>query len=81
VSATPKPSSLILSLSSSDFTNSLFDNCDFQEAIFENTILIKSDLRTSYNFVIDPDKNKIEKAKFSSTNVLGLLTKFDIEIG
>ena len=63
-----------------DFTNSVFDNCDFTDSVFNKTTLEKADFKTSYNFIIDPDLNKIEKAKFSTTNVLGLLTKYNIEI-
>ena len=66
--------------SEADLTNSVFDNCDFKDSVFDHTILEKSDFRTSYNFIIDPDSNRIEKAKFSSDNVLGLLTKYNIEI-
>ena len=63
-----------------DVTNSLFNNCDFKAAIFERTMLEKSDFRTSYNYVIDPEINKIKKAKFSMPEVLGLLRKYNIEV-
>ena len=46
-----------------DLTNSLFDNCDLLGVIFENTILEKANLSTSVNFIIDPEKNKLKKAK------------------
>ena len=58
----------------------MFDNCDLARAIFANSILEKADFRTSYNFSIDPEINKIKKAKFSLTTVSGLLGKYDIEI-
>ena len=61
-------------------TNSQFNDCDFKAAIFERTILEKSDFRTSYNYVIDPEVNKIKKAKFSIPEVLGLLRKYNIEV-
>lgn len=63
-----------------DLTNSQFNDCDFKAAIFERTILEKSDFRTSYNYVIDPEVNKIKKAKFSMPEVLGLLIKYNIEV-
>jgi fluoroquinolone resistance protein len=63
-----------------DLTASVFDNCDFAGAIFENTILEKADFITSLNYSINPDINKIKKAKFSASGVLGLLGKYDIEI-
>lgn len=61
-----------------DLTNSVFDNCDFSGATFENTILEKADLRTSYNFSIDPEINRIKQAAFSMTQLAGLLKKYDI---
>jgi uncharacterized protein YjbI with pentapeptide repeats len=64
----------------SDLTNSVFDNCDFSGATFENTIIENADLRTSVNYSIDPERNKIKKAKFSLTGSVGLLDKYNIEI-
>lgn len=63
-----------------ELTNSEFDNCDFKDAIFEETQLEKSDFRGSYNYEIDPEINKIKKAKFSMPEVLGLLKKYNIDI-
>ena len=63
-----------------DLGAAIFDNCDMAGAIFDNTILEKADFRTSYNYAIDPELNKIKKAKFSMPGVLGLLLKYDIEI-
>jgi len=63
-----------------DLTASLFDACDLMRATFENTILEKVDLRTSFNYSIDPEANRMKKAKFSLPSVLGLLDKYDIEI-
>jgi uncharacterized protein YjbI with pentapeptide repeats len=58
----------------------VFDNCDFRGAIFDHTNIEKADLRTSYNYSIDPEINRIKKAKFSILGVSGLLNKYDIEI-
>ena len=63
-----------------DLTNALFANCDLAGARFENTILEKADLRTARNYSIDPELNKIKKAKFSIQGIAGLLAKYDIEI-
>jgi uncharacterized protein YjbI with pentapeptide repeats len=63
-----------------DMSHSLFDNCDLHAAVFDNSILEKADLRTAFNYSIDPEKNKIKKAKFSLQGVIGLLAKYDIEI-
>jgi uncharacterized protein YjbI with pentapeptide repeats len=63
-----------------DLTAAIFDNCNLQRATFERTVLEKADLRTSYNYSIDPALNRIKKAKFSLNGVIGLLEKYDIEI-
>jgi len=63
-----------------DLTSAVLDNCDFAAAIFERTILDKADLRTSFNYALDPEHNRIKKAKFTTPGVLGLLAKYDIEI-
>jgi uncharacterized protein YjbI with pentapeptide repeats len=64
----------------SDLTSSVFDNCNLAQATFDHTILEKVDFRTSYNYSIDPEINKMKKAKFSMPAVLGLLDKYDIDI-
>lgn len=63
-----------------DLTSAMFHNCDLLKATFENTILEKADLRTSFNYSIDPNINRIKKAKFSIPAVIGLLDKYDIQI-
>jgi uncharacterized protein YjbI with pentapeptide repeats len=64
----------------SDLTSCVFDNCDLTRTNFENTILEKADFRTSFNYSIDPEKNRIRNARFSLSGVPGLLDKYDIEI-
>ncbi|MGL6268002.1 MAG: pentapeptide repeat-containing protein [Chitinophagaceae bacterium] len=61
-------------------TLTIFENCDLSGAKFERTNLEKTDLRSSYNYSIDPEANKIKKAKFSKEGITGLLDKYDIEI-
>jgi uncharacterized protein YjbI with pentapeptide repeats len=68
-----------------DFTQAkasgiVFDNCDLKNAVFEETCLLKADLRTAKNIILDPDINYIKKAKFSVEAALGLLNKYDIQI-
>lgn len=67
-------------LTECDLTSAVFDNCDLTGAAFENTILEKADLRTSFNYSIDPERNRVKKAKFSLQGLPGLLNKYDIEI-
>nr|WP_319393977.1 pentapeptide repeat-containing protein [uncultured Desulfobacter sp.] len=68
-----------------DFTNadlykSVFNNCDLHNATFINANLQESIFKASYNYVIDPDVNRIRKASFDLPGALGLLAKYDIKI-
>jgi uncharacterized protein YjbI with pentapeptide repeats len=63
-----------------DLTAADLDNCNLLLAVFDNTILEKADLRTAINFSIDPERNKLKKAKFSATALSGLLHKYDLTI-
>jgi len=40
----------------------------------------RTDFRTSFNYSIDPEKNRIRKARFSLIGIAGLLNKYDIDI-
>jgi uncharacterized protein YjbI with pentapeptide repeats len=64
----------------SDLTEALFDNCNLRLTVFSETIANKADFSTSYNYTIDPEKNKIKKAKFSLDGLVGLLAKYDIVV-
>jgi len=73
------------SLQEVDFTQTnlsktLFDNCDLSRAIFKQANLEKTDFRTSFNFSIDPELNKMYKAKFSKEHLEGLLGKYGLEV-
>jgi uncharacterized protein YjbI with pentapeptide repeats len=61
-------------------SGAVFDNCDLKKAVFRITNLEQADFRTSYNFSIDPEINRVNKAKFSIAGLAGLLDKYDIVI-
>jgi uncharacterized protein YjbI with pentapeptide repeats len=63
-----------------DLTSCIFKNCDLQGARFIHSILEKTDFRSSFNFTIDPEINNMKKAKFDSTNLAGLLYKYNLDI-
>ncbi|QDH78473.1 pentapeptide repeat-containing protein [Echinicola soli] len=63
-----------------DLTASTFDGCDLFHAVFDGACLEKVDFSTAENFSIDPESNQIKKAKFSLSNVTGLLDKYDISV-
>lgn len=63
-----------------DLTGAFFDNCDLLKVLFHHTNLEKADLRTAFNYSINPDTNRLRKARFSFPGVTGLLDAYGIEI-
>lgn len=66
--------------SESDLTKSQIIESDLSGCIFKNTILEAADLQSAFHFSIDPSQNKIKGARFSASNLSGLLDKYEIEI-
>lgn len=66
--------------SEADFTLAIFDYCDLQGAIFDQSILEKADFRLAESFEINPSINRMKKAKFASNNIHGLISHLDILI-
>jgi fluoroquinolone resistance protein len=71
------------SLMEADFTgtelrNAVFDTCDLNRAAFSGTILEGADLRSAFNFDIDPMNNRLRKARFAREGAPGLLKHFGI---
>ena len=64
----------------SNLTSTIFENCDLSQATFDNTNLENADFRTATNYSIDPELNRLKKAKFSIEGISGLLDKHDIKI-
>jgi uncharacterized protein YjbI with pentapeptide repeats len=63
-----------------DLSQAVFNDCDLLQAVFVSSLLEKADFRNARNYALDPELNKIKKAKFSFPAVAGLLVKYDIEI-
>ncbi|AGY53907.1 Pentapeptide Repeat-Containing Protein [Bacteroidales bacterium CF] len=63
-----------------DLSGSVFENCNLSGSIFDNTNLEMADFMSAYNFSIDPEQNKIKKARFSRQNIEGLLNKYNLLI-
>lgn len=63
-----------------DLSEAVFDACDLMNTIFEKTNLEKADLRGAQYFSIDPENNKVKKAKVSQSNISGFLNKYDLSI-
>jgi len=63
-----------------DLNKAIFESCDLSGAIFENTNLEGADFRNAFNYRIDPQVNRIRKARFSESGLAGLLGGFDIVV-
>jgi fluoroquinolone resistance protein len=67
------------------FTSTVLTGADFAEVdltgtVFHNCDLSRADFSQSISYQIDPQTNKIKKAKFSLPEAVGLLSAFDITI-
>lgn len=63
-----------------DLSSAHFTKSDLTGAIFSRTILEKADFRSASNFSINPEFNKLKKAKFSAFQLEGLLYKYQLDI-
>lgn len=63
-----------------DLTGASFDNCDLSHTVFSRTNLSQTDFRTSRNYSINLEMNTVRKAKFSISEIDGLLSQYDIVI-
>jgi uncharacterized protein YjbI with pentapeptide repeats len=72
-------------LSEADFTEALLTTSQFSGSNLLNTIfhdcdLCKVDFSTASNLLIDPERNQLEGACFSPSNIEGLLSKYKIRL-
>ncbi|MDP2188978.1 MAG: pentapeptide repeat-containing protein [Sphingobacteriaceae bacterium] len=63
-----------------DLSHAEFVNCDLDLAVFMGTNLEKADLRSASRYTIDPELNRLKRAKFSWPALSGLLSKYDIDL-
>lgn len=63
-----------------DLSGAVFDRCDLSGSAFHDTNLEKADLSSAYNYLIDPESNRVKKAKFAMNGLPGLLYKYDLVI-
>jgi uncharacterized protein YjbI with pentapeptide repeats len=63
-----------------DLSESILQGCDLSGAIFSFSNVERVDFRTSMNYSIDPDNNKIKKSKHSASELGGLLDKYSLII-
>lgn len=58
----------------------VFDDCDLELTVFDDNNLKKANFETSRNYLINPEKNDIEKAEFSLPEALSFLSLLPIKI-
>ncbi len=63
-----------------DMTGAVFIECDLELAKFGENNLSQADFTSSYNLRLNPEDNKLKKAKFSLSHLPGLLSKYDLII-
>jgi len=63
-----------------DLTDVKFVRCDLTESDFLHTNLTGADFRTSKNYAINLNDNKVEGAKFTFPEALSLLRSYNIII-
>ena len=63
-----------------DLKGAKFEQADLEGALFEETILTGADFTTASHYAIDPENNRIRKARFSLHGLPGLLHKYDLYI-
>ena len=63
-----------------NLSNAIFNNCNLEGAVFNDSQLKEANFATAYNYKIDPERNPMKKAKFSTQGLIGLLDKYDIKI-
>lgn len=69
-----------VNFSEADLTSSIFKKSDLTGTVFSNTNLEKVDFSSAVNFAIDPEFNKMKNAKFSASQLEGLLYKYKLNI-
>ncbi len=63
-----------------DLTGAVFKHANLELAVFINNTLIQADFSTAYNITLDPEKNKMKKARFPLDELPGLLTKYELVV-
>lgn len=81
----PKTHFLRCQIKEANFTDCDLSSANFAEStlertIFQNTNLSKADFRQATQFSIDPQHNKLKKARFSTHGLIGLLDQYDIVV-
>lgn len=66
--------------SQANLSKAQFVKCDLQDATFDQTVLEQADFSSAFNYRIDPENNRIKRARFAPSGLAGLLKKYDIVV-
>lgn len=66
--------------SGANLSGAVFQECDLSRTIFQHTNLEGADFTTAQYYSINPNQNRLRKARFSRYGLEGLLGSFGIEI-
>ena len=69
-----------VNFSGAEMKNAKFPDSDLEGAIFDQTDLSGADLASAANISLDPERNRLNDAKFSINNIEGLLGRYEIKI-
>jgi uncharacterized protein YjbI with pentapeptide repeats len=67
-------------LVSADLTAAVFQNCSLAGAVFQNTRLVEADFTTATGFIIDPETNPLQRARFTLPGLLGVVAKYELVV-
>ncbi|WP_310394692.1 pentapeptide repeat-containing protein [Hymenobacter sp.] len=61
-----------------DLTAAVFENCSLAGAVFQQTRLVAADFTTATGFVIDPETNPLQRARFTLAGLPGVVAKYGL---
>lgn len=63
-----------------DLSGAAFADCSLAGAVFRYTRLVGADFTSATGFVIDPETNPLQKAKFTLPGLLGVVAKYELVV-
>ena len=66
--------------SSTDLSEAVLESCNLSGAVFDQTILTKTNLSTAENFNINPNQNRLNGAVINRDFVEGIIQHFGVEL-
>lgn len=63
-----------------DLSEAVFEHCSLAGAAFQNTHLVGADFSSATGFIIDPELNRIQRARFTLHGLLGVVAKYELVV-